>query len=571
VRLVVAVLVVVGCGTSPERARPLVLEPVSPPQFTSHDVFVGARGDIVVLANRISRDGGMTWRPIDARLGTLARVTIDGAVLGTYAGGLVRWNLDTGAVTQLSGVPAFASEGTWRVQPGGRFIVFDPVENALAFEGPGGWRTATLPSPSPGENDPYIFDIASNGTVALAVAGWGVFRSIDGGASWQRTHQLAGAGRILVASSDGRFVLLGGTTTYRFDATGALAGEADGFAVEPVDVAACTDGAVIARGQISRDGGATWTSLLGGGALELNVVRVSCGESYWVLGYSDAWGYRLLRFDPSTGLGTAAGNWELDGTPAWGGAAPPIVRAADGTLFAAGLAWRDGDAAWTLRELPPRSWAAAGALHGFAGTQYLTSVDVGRTWTAPSMLDLEDGLEIEAVAADGDALLASAFAGTTVDNLDRWRARIWRTTDRGVTWDLAYDGVATRLVGGDVIDGAAHRFVGVAPDGAWVAAGAISRDRGLTWDANEVAGDRGLAFLTPQGDLVMTLPADDTWRVYASGGAGDLIATWALEADGMAVGASQLRSVAFDDAGFAYVARGEPYVQVWRTTQPVNE
>lgn len=570
-RPALALIAVAACGTSPDQARPLALERVSPPQFTSHDVFVGARGDVVVLASRVSRDGGATWSPIDARLGTPTRVTIDGPVVGTYAGGLVRWNLDTGAITRLAGTPAFVGERTWRVQPGGRFIGFDPVRNALALEGPSGWITGALPQPSPTEVDPYIFDVASNGAVALAVAGWGVFRSTDGGATWQRLLQPAQAGRVLVALADGRFVLLGGATTYRFDASGAPAGEAPGVAVEDGEAAACTDGAVIARGAISRDAGATWTSLLGGGALALHVVRVTCDESYWVLGYSDTWGYRLLRYDPATQTGVAAGNWELAGEPAWGGAAPPIVRADDGTLFAAGLAWRDGDATWALRELPPRAWAAAGALHGFRGGQHLVSDDAGRTWTARGAIELEDGAEIEALASDGAALLAAAFTATTTDGVDHWRARTWRSTDEGGTWTLAYDGAASRPVGGDEVTGEAHRFVGVAPDGAWIAAGSISRDGGATWEPTDVAGDRSVAYLTPRGDLVMTLTTDDVWRVYGDAGAGDTITTWALEADGSPVGASELRSVAFDVDGYAYVARGAPYVQIWRTVRPVAD
>lgn len=571
-RAVVVVSLLLGCGSaSPDRAQPLELERISPPQFTSHDVFVGARGDIVVLAQRLSRDGGATWQPIDGRLGAIDRVAIDGVVVATYSGGLVRWNLDTGAVTRVTGAPAYATDRTWRTRPGGRFMAFDQIENSIAFEGTNGWATSSLPQHSPTDTKPYIFDVASNGTVALAVAAWGVYRSTDGGASWQRILQPSDAGRVLVALQDGKFALLGGAATYRFDANGAPVGTAPGLTVERGEVAACSDGAVIARGAISRDAGATWTSLLGGGALELNVVRVSCGESYWVLGYSDSWGYRLLRYDPATGTGTVAGNWELDGESTWTSGGPPIVRDSDGTFFAAGLAWREGDETWTLREVPPRAWATEGALHGFAGAQYLTSRDAGRTWTAPAMLALDEGAEIEAFAATEDALLASVFTGGASDGMDVWRAQVWKSTDAGVTWSMGYDGVATRPAGGGDITGDAYRFVGVMPDGAWVAAGAISRDAGLTWEPTNIEGDRSLAFLTPLGHLVMMLPEDEVWRVYPDGGAGDALVTWALEADGNPVPASSVRSVAFDDAGYAYLARGAPYVQVWKTKIPVQD
>jgi hypothetical protein len=34
--------------------------------------------------------------------------------------------------------------------------------------------------------------------------------------------------------------------------------------------------------------------------------------------------------------------------------------------------------------------------------------------------------------------------------------------------------------------------------------------------------------------------------------------------------AATLRSVAFDEEGHAYVARGNPLVQIWRSTTPVQ-
>ena len=573
-RLLPWIATLAACGGSPsaEEPQPLQLERFSPPQFTSHDIFVGARGDLVVLAHRLSRDGGATWQPVDARLGTLERVAIDGNVLATYANGLVRWNVETGELATVT-TPAFASARTWRTQAG-KFIAFDAVKNAIAFETASGFRQSTLPQPSPTEIDPYISDVASNGSVALAVSAWGVFRSSDGGATWQRAHQLAGAGRVLVAVPDGRFVLLGGSKTYRFTATGELAGEATGIAVEQNEVAVCGDGAVIARDSITRDAGATWQPLLPGGDVRLNVVRVSCGDGYWLLGYSDAWGYRLLRYDPATSTGLLAGNWELAGDPAWANGGPPIVRAPDGTFLAAGLAWGEGDATWALREIPLQTWAAGDALYGIADATFYASRDGGRAWTATMPTGLDAELEIEAFADDGGTLLASHFSGETSGGLDRWRSRVWRSTDGGATWTIAYDAEATRPEGGGELTGEVHRFIGVADDGAWIATDAVSLDQGATWQASDVDGDRSLAFLTPLGHLVTTLPAgspvDDVWRVYEAGGRGALRATWAIEAEGTPVPASQLRSVAFDAEGYAYVARGTPYVQLWRTAQPLR-
>ena len=196
-----------------------------------------------------------------------------------------------------------------------------------------------------------------------------------------------------------------------------------------------------------------------------------------------------------------------------------------------------------------------------------------QSWIATQPAGLEAGVELDAFAGDTGALLASQFFGETIDGLDRWRSRVWRSTDGGATWTPAYDAEATRPVG-EVAIGEVHRFVGVAADGAWIASDAVSLDAGATWQATETNGGVRSAFLTPLGHLVTTLPADsatdDVWRVYEAGGRGALRATWALEADGTRVPASQLRSVAFDAEGYAYVARGTPYVQLWRTAQPLR-
>jgi hypothetical protein len=576
-RVSLVVLALAGCGGSPvEHPVPLVLEPVSPPQFTSHDVFLAARGDVIVLGKRISRDGGQTWQPHDPRLGAeagLERVAIHGSVIALHvpALGLARWDLATGEVTSVTDTPAFAAPRTWRTTPEGRFVAFDPVRNAIAFERAGGWTLASVPQPAATEVDPYVADVESNGTIALAASGWGVFRSDDAGASWSLvTRPLPGAGRDLVVLADRGFVLLGGSTTYRFDAAGNPAGEAPGIAVQLGQTVVCDDGALLALDRISRDAGETWQPLLGGGDLILNVNRVGCGGgSYWVVGYSDTWGYRLLRVDVAGVGGLAVGNWE-DHAPRWTANGPPVVRTSDGTVIAAGLAFHDGDPGWSLREVPGRTWAAGDTLFGLWDGRFWISDDAGRTWRAAMTTGLGDGdaedeqLDIEAFARDPDgAFHVSHFTVERTASEDHFRTRVWRSPD-GSAWTIAYEATAIRDHASGEVTGEVHRFVGITADGTWIATDAISRDAGQTWQPTNFEGDRSLAFLTPGGHLVT--PRDDLWRVYE---AGELRATWALEADGQPVPASQLRSVAFDEDGHAYVARGAPYVRLWRTTEPL--
>lgn len=562
-----AILVVLAaCGTAPSTAKPdpLVFEAYAPPQFTSRDVFLAAKGEIVVLANRISRDGGATW---DASpLAQVQRVAIHGTTVAAFTSRLVRYDVVTKALSQPSGAPAFTTARTWRITPSGHFIVFDPVKNAIAFETASGWTTATLPQHSPTEVDPYIRDVESNGVTVLVVAAWGLYRSVDGGATFERVlPSAAHMGRELVALADARFVLLGGTSTLRFDASGAVIGESAGITVEIGDAVACDDGALVANGEVSRDAGASWQPLLGGGALTLTVNRVGCGGGrYWVLGHSSAWGYRLLRYDTASAPGLVIGNWELAGAIAWSSSGPAILRTGDGTFISSGLAWREGDLTWSLREVPAKAWAAGEALFGIAEGKFYTSDDAGHTWRAVAATGLDGDIEAFARSPDG-TLHVSRFTSDSREGLDEWHARVWRSRD-GASWDLAYDARATREPGNSFI-GEVHRFVGITAAGAWIATDAISNDAGVTWQETEYDGDKSLAFLTPGGHLVT--PRDDVWRVFEAGGVGALVGTWKLEAAGQPVPASQLRSVTFDDAGYAYVARGAPYVQLWRSKQPI--
>lgn len=175
-----------GSSASPSTPHTLVFERWSTAQPTAKDIFLAARGDVVVMANRISQDAGATWQPLDAALGEPTRVAITNGVIATYANGLVRWDLASGAVTMVSGTPAYATDRTWRIEPvTGMFLAFDAVENKIAVETANGWRTSTLPQPAATEVRPYIRDIEGNGTVLVTLGAWGVHRSLDGGATWQ--------------------------------------------------------------------------------------------------------------------------------------------------------------------------------------------------------------------------------------------------------------------------------------------------------------------------------------------------------------------------------------------------
>ena len=569
-RLAPFVCLLAACGNAPSPTEPqkLVFEPYSVPQHTSRDVFVGGAGDVVVMSSRISWDGGATWSALDPRLGQLSRVSVTGPTVTTYASGLglARWDLATQAITPVAGAPGFAGDRTWRVAPTGALRVFDPIGNAMAIERTGAWSTASLPQPTATETNPYILDLEDSGPTMMTVSAWGVHRSTDGGTSWQLVMANPGdAGRDLLVMPDKRFVLIGGAKTYLFDAAGSAAGTLPGTMAQQGDTSVCDDGAIVLRDKRSTDLGATWKPLVASGDLSLIVERISCaGGRYWMLARSDAWGYRLVTFAPG-GPMRAAGNWELD-PPKWNAGGPQISRAADGTFLVAGLAWREGDPAWTLREIPPRAWTAGEMAFGVAKGSFYASHDQGATWSARPTEKLSPDLADALARTKDGELLVSTFTSNSSGDLEHWHAMVWKSTDAGTTWTAAYDAREIRNPGDDS-RGQVHRFVGLAPDGAWVATGAISKDGGKTWEETDVNIDRGLAFLTPAGRLVAVL---SDWQVYDDAGAGGRQATYRLEIEGQRVDGTQLRSVAFDELGHAYLAGGSPYLTLWRSTTPLD-
>jgi hypothetical protein len=61
---------------------------------------------------------------------------------------------------------------------------------------------------------------------------------------------------------------------------------------------------------------------------------------------------------------------------------PSIVRNAMARSSPGALAWREGDAVWTLREMPAVAWSSGGVLFGVTGKAFYTSSDASVTWAA---------------------------------------------------------------------------------------------------------------------------------------------------------------------------------------------
>ncbi len=561
-----------GSSASPETPQILELQRWSVPQASAHDLLLAARGDVVVLGKRISRDGGTTWSPLVDGIGELKGVSIIGQQLVVYGttSKLARWDLATNKLTPIAGTPAYTTDRTWRADPSGNAIAFDAVENSIAVEHAGVWTTATLPQPAATEVRPYVKDVESNGSTLVSVSAWGVHRSVDAGVTWTLVTT-APDPRDIVVLGDRRFVVINSGAALLFDAGGNAAGTLPAFTIAANEASVCEDGAIVARNKLTFDLGATWHSLIADGDLDMQVQRAGCGGNrYWVLALSDVWGYRFVRYESLGAPGIAAGNWDVAAEQAWTSGGPAIVRANDGTFLVGGLALAPSATEWTLRDTPARTWANGDTLFGVQDGAFFTSVDGGASWIASPATGLTvKEPEAFARAADG-TLYVSEFTGGNETGIDMWCARVWKSSDQGASWSIAYDALATRGAD-DAIVGEVHRFVGIAPDGAWIATDAFSRDGGTTWQKADVKGDRGLAHLTMNGTLVTGGADEKLWRLYDDGGRGELRATYEIEVAGNAIPAQQLRSVAFDAQGYAYVARGNPYVQIWRSDRPVDE
>ncbi len=562
-----------GPGTSPSTPQVLTFQRYSPPQAAAYDTLLATRGDVIVMTKRISRDGGATWTPLGSSAGELKGVAITGRTLTLYGTSvkLARYDLDSGTMAPCAGAPSYAGERTWRVDPAGKLLVYDAVENRMSIEGPmGAWTAATLPQPSATEVRPYIKDVESNGSTILTVSAWGVHRSVDGGKTFSFVAA-AGDARDILVLGDKRFAVVGDGDALLFDASGAPAGTSAGLRLEEGEASVCDDGTIVAKNRVTHDLGATWQSLATTGDLSLQVMRAGCAGDgrYWVLALSDVWGYRFVRYDALGGDGVAAGNWDALGDQAWTAGGPPIVRTLDGTFLANGFALAPGATDWILRETPARAWASNDIVFGVQDGRFFRSDDGGATWGAAAAAGLAiEEPEAFARGADG-TLYLSEFGAMTEGDVGTWRSVVWRSGDGGASWSIAYEGVATRGAD-DKIVGEAHRFVGLRKDGRWIATDAVSDDGGMTWQATTVKGDRGLAHLTLAGTLVTGGADEKLWRVYDDGGLGELRATYEIEVEGNAIPASQLRSVAFDEEGFAYIARGNPFVQIWRSDRPLE-
>ena len=481
-------------------------------------------------------------------------------------------------MTPVAGAPSFTTERTWRVDPQERdCIAFDAVENAIAVEGSGGWVQSELPQPSATEVRPYVQDIESNGTTLLAVSAWGIHRSLDGGMTLaaRRDRRRAAAATCSCSATAGSRSSAARRRTL-FDARAPPPARTPSLVVGRTKATVCEDGTIVARNKLTHDLGATWQAL---------IAAAICDD--------DRQARRLRRHRPLLGARDSATRGAIGScasTRSAEPASPPATgtRSAirrgrravrrsralgDGTFLVAGLALAPGATRWTLqRDRRHARGRAATTLFGVAKQQFYASHDGGVTWAARRATGLAaDEPEAFARSADG-TLYVSQFTGDT----DRWprhvalgrleERRPRRDVDAGVRRHRDARGRRRRRD----------------PGRGRIASSAITDDRrldrdrrglrdgGMTWQKTTVLGDQRAR--APHARTARSSPAAPT----RSCGACTTTAVWAtsratyqIVVDGKSIPASQLRSVAFDEDGYAYVARGTPHAQIWRSNRPL--
>ena len=629
-------LLLLALAASPALAATPAWTPLGPFGGTAHTLAVAPSDARTLYASLNaegvfrSTDGGLTWAPVHA--GTaISNIAIDPnrptTLYASFAPGGLQKSTDGGdhwtplVVRGVSGVTAIAvdparsthlyagtsAQGVWHSTDGGASwqtarVQIPPgdarIVSSLAVPRIGGivyagtdlgvfkstdgaltWRAASAGLP-----DGNVLALAAAPTdpkrayASVNGADRSVYRTTNGGASWQRTSNPVGAGgkfnqviSLAVSPGSPAAVWAGTTLTglFRTSDSGAhwtAAGLPPQETTIPVvAIAPSSPRTLYAGSQVqvsdlggvfaSTDGGASWTRRNQGLAgLDDSAVAIPPGSPgvLWTA-LSDAglfrsansgrrWVRVILPDSPPNGMFFR--DFE-------------IAPSSAATFYALGLGalWRstDAGAAWTqafaspggpdLRLLrvdpadPFRLWGSIGFLpFGSTGIPLLLSTDGGDTWnTAPTpnlgcvVADLQFAPSTPSTLYEGGAKSASF-------NCQFTHASLFRSTDDGATWTevdagLALAGHSVTALAVDTVDpqlvyaGTGHDSFPLTGDGVWK-----TTDGGASW-ARAGTALKGLSItavtVSPLPNVVWAATASAVFR------SGDGGATWVDRTDGL--------------------------------------
>ena len=540
----------------------LELHAISPPQYGGGEPVRAANGTAILTQSRISKDGGASWTGIHPQVDPTGAQAWSPAqiVVNTTAFGLGRWDMATDLVTSVNA--PFAS-GVWHTGRSGTILIAAPSTPVIARQPVGGAFTQiALPAPAtPPSTSPNVVAIQSNAEATVLASWWGIYRSLDDGASWQRVADASPAVRSIVALDDGRFLVFDAARTARvLDASGTPtqsvtpAFPTARFSEQAV---ACLGGIVFGP-QLTRDLGATWEPLAPEVVGAIDSTSATCGGSYLVAHVFTNPRQWLVKIETLGSLGAV-----LPVEPASG---EGFVRAVSGTIFNGDMAWKPGEAAWSIRPLAKdaRTHALAdGSLlvirQDTSGPTVVRSRDDGLTWqtleapTAPVAADR--------VFSDAGTLWASTFAGD-----------LWRSSDDGASWTNTARPSTT---------GALPRLLGIGGDGALVATSNntgvhVSHDRGATWTDLPLPADYQLAFITSHGsgvtfDRARVAGEGTAWHLWRDHGLGEAYKKLMPRIGGQGVELGNIASTAVVDAdSYLYFHFTTAEGSVWRSATPID-
>jgi len=461
-------------------------------------VYAGGRGDTHHLSR--SDDGGASWTPVGEGLdGTLRLLVVDPSapqVVWTVVGfNQLHRSADRGATFARVAIPADGTDEIWKlaIDPSDSRRLWAATESGLFRSADGG---ATWQRSDRGTGRYWVravaVDPAAPGTLVAATSGGGLYRSEDGGASWRPSSAGLGAGwveRLYGAPGSDLLFARAGTGLFRRDAEGVWAEIAAPFVEageratpDGMSIDAGT-GAVFgwqhSRAWRSRDGGRSWEELKGKELSARDVLRNRL----------EGVQFRSLAPDPA------------DPQRLWAGARSnsepgnAVFRSRDGgrSWEPAGRGLPGGEEVTLLRAVAPQTLLV---LVDDAGL--FRSADGGDSWTkVGSGLP---GLAVREIAADPNepARLFAAF-----------EQGLFRSADGGATWTRVEGALAQEDV----------EAVAVAPDGK-VYAGSFggvfrSTDAGATFtpigDGLPVSDVRALAVAGSPPRLWAGLAGGSVW------------------------------------------------------------
>lgn len=536
-----ALVLFAGCDDDGSNSDPVPLvaafPPAPQPTFTTP---VDQRGEIILLADHYSLDGGKTWAGYDTVKGgpvAPVRVASDGKVLvRTATSELAYWSLADDEVTVIPGQP---------IDPGA-LLAFRPEDGAIyllssdsnmyRYQG-GSWSSVPV-VPPPG-NPLYYYGFEVAGTRVWAMTGWGLLWIEDGESEWHSATTLPSGQSLphLAGLPDGRALVTAN------GATALVATDGSFTQLPPVpdgmgQVRVCPGGVWLNAGSASHDDGATWAPTLGlDNSPGMTAQSAFCGESMFF------WG---LMFNSGSSISVVAESADGPWFPLWDGVGVPAQPALTGELLVTadgkglvapghpGALHDSASGRWQIADIPTRPFVLAdGEVWMFSEDhlRLLISGDDGRTWESKPTSGAP-GFSGLFRSADG-ALIGALYSSGQPNSggLAVTSSGVFRSTDEGSTWEpIAQWTLNTYIDTGFQtvisIEGDSYDIHGEADDGALIASHAggsgattaavglvRSKDHGLTWEAlpgaEEFPKGTLVIGMNLSGDLVTSEPVVD--------------------------------------------------------------